>query len=147
MHIRVAGLISAVLLVLAGFLLVQANCVAQPQDFDIPNGHFFTQTGGGGEKGFAVTDDDGIPLWTEFQRLGGVQAVGFPISRRFVWNGLLSQAFQRVIFQWQPGRGVVAFVNTFDLMSSAGLDDFLLSVRQGPKPVAFGESGNQSRVL
>ncbi|MBI2953539.1 MAG: PQQ-dependent sugar dehydrogenase [Chloroflexi bacterium] len=141
MRARVVGLSSATMLVVMWFLFARAVSVAQPQDFDIPNGHFFTQTGGDGEKGFAVTDDEGIPFWTEFQRLGGVQAIGFPVSQRFIWDGLVSQAFQRVIFQWQPENGAVAFVNTFDLMSSAGLDDFLLSVRQVPKPLAFDEAG------
>ena len=141
MRTRVMSLSAAVVLVVAGFLFARAYCAAQPQDFDIPNGHFFTQTGGGAERGFAVTDDEGIPFWTEFQRLGGVQAVGFPISQRFVWDGLASQAFQRVIFQWQPESGTMAFVNTFDLMSDAGLDDFLLSVRQVPKPLVLDEAG------
>ncbi|MHB1162389.1 MAG: hypothetical protein ACYC3V_18965, partial [Chloroflexota bacterium] len=36
-------------------------------DYDIPGGHFFTQTNGSplgsGPTGYAVTNDDGIPFW------------------------------------------------------------------------------------
>src|SRR5687767_10925252 len=63
----------------------------QPADFDIPNGHFYTQAGGGA-GGFAITDNDGMLFWSEFQRLGGVPALGYPISSRFVWDGFTVQA-------------------------------------------------------
>ena len=104
------------------------------QDYDIPNGHFFTQTTGG-PTGYSVVDDEHAPFWSEFQRLGGVQAVGYPISRRFLWNGFLCQVMQRVVFQWRPDLGEVQFVNTFDLFTVAGQDDHLFSTRSVPKPL------------
>ncbi|HEX2171817.1 MAG TPA: hypothetical protein VHL09_05180, partial [Dehalococcoidia bacterium] len=57
---------------------------ADPIDFTIPNGHFFKQSngqGGAGDLGFAVTDDDRMPFWTIYQRLGGPAEVGYPISQ------------------------------------------------------------------
>ncbi len=58
------------------------------RDYDVVNGHYFTQTGGSSaEAGYAITDEGGIPLWSEFQRLGGVPALGYPVSRRFTWKG------------------------------------------------------------
>jgi hypothetical protein len=110
---------------------------ARPPDYDIPDGHFFTQTngrGGAGGTGYSVTNADGIRFWDEFRRLGGVQAVGYPVSRRFSWNGFICQAFQRVVFQWRPEVGRVYFVNVFDLLHDAGKDGWLEATRNVPRP-------------
>ena len=55
-------------------------------DWDIPGGHFYTQAAGG-DGGFAITDEGGIPFWTTFQRLGGLKALGYPASNRFEPDG------------------------------------------------------------
>src|SRR5258707_872588 len=110
-------------------------------EWDVPGGHFFTQTGGGNGKGYTVTDDTNAKFWSEFQRLGGVAAVGYPASRRFSWDGFTVQVFQRVIFQWHADAGAVAFVNTFDRLHDVGKDDWLLSTKQTPKPTTFDEQG------
>lgn len=131
------GLAAALISSLAGAALpVQA----QSPDFSLANGHFYTQTSGqagaaadGTYAGFSVVDDFSASFWTEFQRLGGVQGVGYPVSQRFVWDGFVSQAFQRGVFQWRPEVGQAYFVNVFDQMSNAGLDGFLLTVRQVPE--------------
>ncbi len=119
----------AVAVVLAA-TFAPAPARADPLDWAVPGGRFFTQTGG-----YAVVDRDGVPFWSEFQRLGGVQGVGYPVSQRFEWDGFVVQAMQRVIFQWQPATGQVSFVNVFDLLTEAGKDDWLLAVRQTPKPL------------
>src|SRR3990172_4251002 len=41
---------------------------------------------------------------------------------------------QKEIFQWRPDTGQVSFVNVFDELSNSGKDDWLLTVRQVPKP-------------
>jgi hypothetical protein len=110
-------------------------------DWDVANGHFFSQTGGGGGKGYAVTDEGGVRFWSEFQRLGGVAAVGYPASRRFTWDGFTVQVFQRVVFQWHADTGTVAFVNTFDRLHDLGKDDWLLAAKQTPRPAQFDEAG------
>jgi hypothetical protein len=105
-------------------------------DWDLPTGgHFFTQAGGGANKGYAVTNESGVNFWNEFNRLGGVQAIGYPVSQRFQLNGYTCQAFQKVVMQWQAASGTAAFVNVFDLLHDGGIDDWLLSVRQTPKPL------------
>ncbi len=119
----------AVAVVLAA-TFAPAPASADPQDWSVPGGRFFTQTGG-----YAVVDRDGVPFWSEFQRLGGVQGVGYPVSQRFEWDGFVVQAMQRVIFQWQPATGQVNYVNVFDLLTEANKDDWLLAVRQTPKPL------------
>src|SRR4051794_4072657 len=77
---------------------------AEPE-FAVPNGYFYTQAagdGGASGRGFAITDDGGVPFWSTFQQLGGVQALGYPASQRFTLGGFTVQATQRVILQWQP---------------------------------------------
>ena len=106
-------------------------------DYDIPNGHFYTEANGqpigASPKGFAVVDNAEAPMWTEFQRLGGPAGIGYPTSRRFKWDGFVSQAMQKGVLQWQPQSGHAYLVNVFDEMSKRGLDTWLTSVRQVPQ--------------
>jgi spore germination protein YaaH len=120
-----------------GQSLAEAPPTAAParHSWDLPNGQFFTQTGDAGRTGFAVTDEGGIPFFSEFRRLGGVDAVGFPRSHRFIWNGFVTQVFQRAIFQWSAERGQVNFINVFDELSAAGKDGWLEQERSTPKPL------------
>src|SRR5205823_1726525 len=85
--------------------------------------------------GFAVSDEGGIPLWTEFQRLGGVRVLGYPISTRYQVDGYVMQAAQRAIVQWRPELGRAGVTNVLDDLSKAGRDPWLLSFRQTPKSV------------
>ncbi|MBI4319834.1 MAG: glycoside hydrolase family 99-like domain-containing protein [Chloroflexi bacterium] len=105
-------------------------------DYDVPNGHFFTQTSGrGGGTGFLVSNDGGIRFWDELSRLGGLQAMGYPISRRFSWDGFVVQAMQKGVVQWRPEAGRAYLVNVFDQMSAAGKDEWLLGAKSVPKPL------------
>ena len=100
--------------------------------------YFFAQDGqppGSQLVGFVVSNDDGVRLWDEFQRLGGVGGLGYPISYRFMWNGFLVQVMQKGVLQWRPDVGKAYLVNIFDLMSDAGKDDWLLAVRSVPQPL------------
>lgn len=100
---------------------------ADTGDYPVEGGRVFTQAAetGAPDTGFAVTDADGIPFWTEFQRLGGVQALGYPLSRRFVWDGFTVQVFQKVVLQWRPELDTFMFVNVFDRLNQEGYDDTL----------------------
>src|SRR5205823_3167833 len=98
-------------------------------------------TGGGGGKGYVVTDEGGIRFWSEFQRLGGVQAVGYPASQRFQWDGFTVQVFQRVVFQWRPDQNAVTFVNVFDRLHDLGKDGVLKNGKQTPPPRPFDDAG------
>jgi hypothetical protein len=139
--VLVAIVVLVMSLPLATVPIATAAPPAAPPDYDVPMGHFYSQAAGPGETGFNVTDEGGILMWSEFLRLGGVDAVGYPVSERFQWNGFTCQAMQRVVFQWRPDIGQVFFVNVFDLMTAAGKDDWLLASRQTPKPSAFDEGG------
>ncbi|HEX6512546.1 MAG TPA: hypothetical protein VF157_09630, partial [Chloroflexota bacterium] len=96
-------------------------------DFDIPGGHFYTQANGGvgPQYGYRITDEGGIGFWSEFKRLGGVTALGYPSSRRFTLDGFMSQATQKYILQWRPEVSQVYFVNVFDKLHDLGKDSQL----------------------
>jgi|GEM_PF-2842214 len=105
-------------------------------DFAVPSGHFYSQTNGtshglsGG--GFVISDSSGVPFWTFFQQVGGVETLGYPISQRFVWDGYVCQATQRGIMQWNAATKVVQLVNVFDYLSLTGKDPWLASARLAP---------------
>jgi hypothetical protein len=109
--------------------------VGRGADWDLSGGHFFTQTGGQAGRGYRVGDDAGARLWSEFRRLGGVDALGYPASRRFNWDGFTVQVFQKAILQWRPELGRAVFVNVLDRLSAAGKDDFLFAERMTPRPL------------
>ena len=110
---------------------------ARGADFDIPQGHFFTQTNGRKDSaaGFSVTNADGVPLWDAFQSLGGVDVLGYPVTRRFQSDGFTVQGFQKAVLQWRPDQGnQFAFLNTFDALHDHDRDDWLEVFRQTPRP-------------
>jgi hypothetical protein len=104
-------------------------------DWAIPNGHFYTQAASG-QGGFGVVDDGQARFWSEFQRLGGLQTIGYPISQRFTHDGFVTQAFQKLVLQWRPEVNQAWPVNVFDDLSRAGHDTTLLERRQTPRPLA-----------
>ena len=124
-----------------GVLVPVGPVVAQPRPQPAaapapsPTGRFYAETG------HTVSDDGGVRFLSEFDRLGGVDAVGYPASERFEWEGFTVQVFQRVIFQWRPEADQVYFVNTFDRLHDAGVDDWLTVHRQTPPPRAFADEG------
>ena len=123
-------------------LVTVAPAHADTGDYAVEGGRVFTQAANSDvpDAGFAVTDASGIRFWTEFQRLGGVQALGYPLSRRFVWEGFTVQVFQKVVLQWRPELNTVMFVNVFDRLSLAGYDDTLEELLVPPSE-RFEESG------
>ncbi|MBI3972910.1 MAG: lamin tail domain-containing protein [Chloroflexi bacterium] len=153
-------------------LLVVAAAVAAPATFapavraegDVPavagaeappsmgvalaNGWFFAPAPIG--LGYAVVDEpDGPPFWTSFQRLGGVDALGEPISRPFILpDARVYQATQHGLLAWRPGAAHADFADLLDVMSAAGIDDWLLE--QGiprPVPVPVGPAAEPALAL
>ena len=137
--LRGAGLLAAVAL-MAVWAVLPAR--ADSGDYAVEGGRLFTQAAESDvpDAGFAVTDADGIPVWTEFQRLGGVQALGYPLSRRFVWDGFTVQVFQKVVLQWRPESNTFMFVNVFDRLNLEGYDDTLEELLVPPSEY-FDEEG------
>lgn len=108
-------------------LATVAPAHADTGDYAVEDGRVFTQAAETDvpDAGFAVTDAAGIPFWTEFQRLGGVQALGYPLSHPFDWDGFTVQVFQKVVLQWRPELNTFMFVNVFDRLNLEGYDDTL----------------------
>ncbi len=110
------------------------NSPDNADDWRIPGGRFYTQTANG-QGGFSVVDDNQARFWAEFQRLGGLQTVGYPISQRYTQDGFVTQAFQKLVLQWRPEVGQAYPVNVFDELSKKGFDTTLLQRRQTPLPL------------
>ncbi|MFN8533639.1 MAG: hypothetical protein U0556_08840 [Dehalococcoidia bacterium] len=123
-----ARLLSALTLVaiLATSLAGTASAQGR-EDFAIDGGWFFTQTRGGQPAGYgyAVVDIAGVPMWTAFRQLGGVERLGYPISHRFIWDGFPAQAFEGGVLHWRADVGVVQIVNVIDWLGQQGFDNWL----------------------
>lgn len=116
------------------------------RDWAIPWGHFYTQTNGRDgnyELGYAVIDDEAAQFWTWFRELGGIQALGYPVSRRYVHDGFVAQAFQKAILLWDEQAQRVHLMNLFDELSAAGADAFLETHRFIPQSELWHEDAGQ----
>jgi hypothetical protein len=116
-------------------LLVVPPSSSDTLDAPLSNGWFYKEANGfdgAGDTGFSIVDDDDAAFWTEFQRLGGVQQLGYPISTRFQYGGFLTQAFQRSALQWRPDLNEAVPVNIFDDLAVRGADAWLDEAREVP---------------
>ncbi|HLG73008.1 MAG TPA: cellulase family glycosylhydrolase [Chloroflexota bacterium] len=131
--------LAAMLAVLLSIVPAAASTVAAAgADYDIAGGHFYTQANGDGSaNGFAVTDDASAPMWTWFQKYGGVGQLGYPNTNRFQSpDGFIEQGFQKSLLQWHPDTQTMAFVNIFDLLhAQQGMDGILQATYQIPPPI------------
>ena len=95
---RLTAAIVAAVLAFASLTSAYAPARAQEVELNLPRGRFYTQASGdsSGRLGFPVIDDNRGNFWAEFQRIGGPQVVGYPISRRFTYGGFETQAFQKL---------------------------------------------------
>jgi hypothetical protein len=87
-------------------------------------------------RGYTVVDDADASFWTEFRRFGGVEVLGYPVSRRYHYpteTGFLSQAFQRGILQWHTDTGRASMANVFEQFTEQGRDD-QLEIAGIPRP-------------
>jgi len=100
-------------------------------DFAMPDGHFFGQTGSDG-SGFLVHDDDEASFWTAFIDYGGIPVLGYPISHRFDLFGFRVQAFQKAVLQWDPVHSKANVANILDNLEASGADPWLQVYRQVP---------------
>lgn len=139
-HLRSAF---AVLLLVALFFahMPPPLAAAAGRDYPVENGHFYSQAANSDDVGFTIVDDQQARFWTEFQRLGGVDTLGYPISQRFTWHGYTVQAMQKVVLQWRPEVGQAYAVNVLDLLHEAGKDGYLQTVRQTPPPKDWADEG------
>ena len=116
-RLALAALVAAAAVLLA--LAPQARAL-DCEGVDLDDGCLFTITGGDTTEpndGFAVTNVGGVPMW-DFVRDKDAQAIGYPISQRWVDGPFTLQAFQKVILQWDPGKQRMNFYNTLDTLAN-----------------------------
>ncbi|MCY4114853.1 MAG: hypothetical protein OXG33_13090 [Chloroflexi bacterium] len=92
------------------------DCEGTPLD----GGCLFTITGGDTDDpddGFAVTNADDVPMW-DFVLARDLQAIGYPISQRWVDGPFTLQAFQKVILQWDATKARMNYYNTLDVLAN-----------------------------
>jgi len=120
--------------------------VARLPAWDIEGGQYFSELDPGrrltGSLGYRIADDGGIPMWSEFLRLGGEAVLGRPVTDRLqLPDGLVYQVTERALLQWNSVRGRAELANVLDALSGAGQDGQLHSRWQIP-PQAPPEDGS-----
>lgn len=126
---------------------------AKPLDWEIPDGRFFSQANGfpigASPLGYAIVDDARAKFWSEFKRLGDADRLGYPVSKRFEYQGFICQATQKVVLQWRPELGRTYFTNVFDDLGQAGKNDWLKSFRSTPPPLppSFDAGRSWSEII
>ncbi|MBI3966560.1 MAG: L,D-transpeptidase [Chloroflexi bacterium] len=124
----------------AGAPISQTNA----RDWPIANGHFYTQATLRADVGFAVTNNDNLPFWNTYRQLGGPASLGYPISRRFEFAGVIMQVFERGLLQGPQGGGPVEVTNVMDLFSQLGRDEWLFTTYAIPRPLPPEFDGGRS---
>ncbi|HEU5316300.1 MAG TPA: hypothetical protein VFX49_09340, partial [Chloroflexota bacterium] len=135
---RRALLVSAAAAPLARFPLAahaETTAATIVSDWDVPGGHFYTQTaprGAADDAGYVVSDADGLTFWRDYKALGGPTQLGFPVSGRWESEGETFQATEAALLHWDQGAARVYPV--FRLFTQYGMDDWLEA--QGVPPAS-----------
>ncbi|HEV2126906.1 MAG TPA: L,D-transpeptidase [Chloroflexota bacterium] len=97
-------------------------------DWDIPGGHFYTQTVEDpttDEAGFSVTDEGSVAFWRDFVRLAGPANLGYTISKRFEAEENFYQATQASLLQWNVAAAQLEVAPIFLWLHEMDRDDWL----------------------
>jgi murein DD-endopeptidase MepM/ murein hydrolase activator NlpD len=109
-----------------------ANLLTSP----VSGGRFFARTAVRHDEhllGQSVTNDPAALLYSAFRALGDSPLLGVPVSNRFtLLDGLIYQATESALLQWNPVANQANLANTFDILHDAGKDDWLTSQFQVP---------------
>ena len=89
-------------------------------------------------SGFWVSNSAAIGMWASYRALGGRDRLGPAVSGRFVLDGLIAQAAQKFVLQWEPTLGRAVIAPIFSLLSAAGLDGWLQATNGIPLPESGG---------
>lgn len=108
-------------------------------DWRLSGGWFYSQGSGSPTTGYSIVDDAQASFWSQYLALGGWRVLGFPISRRFMLDGKLSQATQRALLQWSPVTGRVELANVLDLLHERQRDEILADQEQIPRITAVDQ--------
>ena len=90
---------------------------------------FYSEVSGYGE-GFGFTIDNivgGPQFYSVFQALGGVTALGYPVSSAFAdaETGDMYMPLQRGLLVWHRATGEITLANVFEILDNVGLEQWL----------------------
>lgn len=134
MRQRFRQVFSSILIATILSLTLSTLPVAAQEALDQPisGGHFFKQAnglGGQGTQGYSVWDGPGNhSFYGKFQALGGVNAIGYPASRRWEEDGFIYQVTQGALLQYHPVFNTILLGNTFEILEKAGLNAQLVAL-------------------
>lgn len=100
---------------------------AEPADWDVPEGHFYSQTAppeAPAGTGFVVADADGVGFWRDYQALGGPGTLGYPLSTRYEADGITYQAFQAGLLRWDADAGRTELAPVFARLAELNAEDW-----------------------
>ena len=115
---RRLGLAAMALALLVAF--APSASALECEGIPLDGGCLFTITGGDTpdpDDGFAVTNAYDVPMW-DFVKARDRDALGYPISQRWIDGPFTLQAFQKVILQWRPGKQHMNYYNTLDVLAN-----------------------------
>jgi hypothetical protein len=75
-----------------------------------------------------------VPFLAEFRRVGGIAALGYPLTRAITFEGKPTQFFQKGVLQWQPATQAFEYLNVLDILSAKGFDSVLATKYLIPPP-------------
>ena len=114
-------LVLGLLVAMVVFALAAPAHAIECDGIRLSDGCLFTKTGGDTpnvpDDGYAVTNAGGVPMWN-FVRDKDLQAIGYPISGRWVEGPFTLQAFQKVILQWDSSNRRMNWYNTLDALAN-----------------------------
>src|SRR6267143_1527751 len=87
-RLGLAGLVLAFELATAFAPSQLVHAQSSTRDYPVPGGWFYSQesrlpSDRPPYRGYTVVDDNEAAFWTGFRRFGGVDVLGYPVSRRY----------------------------------------------------------------
>jgi hypothetical protein len=128
---RVVSAVGGLSLGLQSLLLsgaARAQGEQEVPDWDVPGGHFFTQTVPAGtppDSGYALLDGGGVQFWRDFVRLGGPAQLGYPVTTRFETDESFFQVTQAALLRWNASAAEAEIVPVFQALRELDLDGWL----------------------
>ena len=114
-------LVLGLVVALVVFALAAPAHAIECDGISLSGGCLFTATGGDtpsrDDDGYAVTNAGGVPMW-DFVRDKDLQALGYPVSGRWIEGPFTLQAFQKVILQWDSVNRRMNWFNTLDALAN-----------------------------
>ncbi|MGH2370626.1 MAG: hypothetical protein ACRDI2_20815, partial [Chloroflexota bacterium] len=106
----------------------QHSAAALVPDWDVPGGHFYTQTapeGAPSDTGYVVSNADEVEFWRRYQALGGPAELGYPVSSRYEAGGTIYQVMQAGVLRWNPTAGGVEVHPAMVALAELEMDGWL----------------------